>query len=489
MANRPTGVGGGEYADGQTSVLEHKNIDVDFKAASDDGTFVALASVFNNVDRVGDRVLPGAFKKTLRKWKASGKMLPVILSHNWNDIQAHIGYADPKEIRETPRGLEVKAHLDTSESETARRVHKLMKRGQLTAMSFGYTVPDGGQEIDEKGVNNLSEIDLHEVGPTLVGVNSEAQLQAVKKLEAETKGDEGSSEGSVRKRPEEKLRKQLEQSEREQIAKQLPPSLPDEEGEEYAELLASIRVLDEEERRKVKALIDEKAWEVEGVEVEEKPEPKPAPELRKQAEHEEREQIAEHLPPALPPAEQKAYSALWASIRALDGTQRAEIQLLIEEKAVWSAAFINELPDSAFLYVESGGEKDESGKTTPRSLRHLPYKGPNGEVDLPHLRNALARIPQSNLPQDVKDRLTRKAEAILSSTKAVEIENGKREEPPEAKSRPNDPLRKRSLETVLEVTSAGLNHRKPSQVKAPPPKLDEAELRRRSRDLDLDLLN
>jgi site-specific DNA-adenine methylase len=68
-----------------------------------------------------------------------------------------------------------------------------------------------------------------------------------------------------------------------------------------------------------------------------------------------------------------------------------------EEKAVWSRAYINRLPDSAFLYIESGGEKDDEDKTVPRSLRHFPYKDASGKVDLPHLRNAIARLPQSKL--------------------------------------------------------------------------------------------
>jgi hypothetical protein len=82
-------------------------------------------------------------------------------------------------------------------------------------------------------------------------------------------------------------------------------------------------------------------------------------------------------------------------------------------KATWTAAYINDLPDANFLYVEPGGTKDEEGKTVPRTNRHFPYKDVSGAVDLPHLRNAAARIPQSNLPQDVKDRLMRKAEALL----------------------------------------------------------------------------
>lgn len=57
--------------------------------------------------------------------------------------------------------------------------------------------------------------------------------------------------------------------------------------------------------------------------------------------------------------------------------------------AEMSAADINDLPDSAFAYIEPGGTKDQQGKTVPRSLRHFPIH------DAAHVRNALARAPQS----------------------------------------------------------------------------------------------
>jgi HK97 family phage prohead protease len=54
-----------------------------------------------------------------------------------------------------------------------------------------------------------------------------------------------------------------------------------------------------------------------------------------------------------------------------------------------TAAAINDLPDSAFAYIESGGSKDDQGKTVPRSNRHFPIH------DKAHVQNALARAPQS----------------------------------------------------------------------------------------------
>ena len=84
-------------------------------------------------------------------------------------------------------------------------------------------------------------------------------------------------------------------------------------------------------------------------------------------------------------------------------------------KETWTTAYINALPDSAFLYIEPGGKKDEEGKTTPRSKRHFPVRGKDGKLDPPHVRNALARIPQSNVPDSVKTRCTAQAKRLLAS--------------------------------------------------------------------------
>jgi len=68
------------------------------------------------------------------------------------------------------------------------------------------------------------------------------------------------------------------------------------------------------------------------------------------------------------------------------------------EKGLWSEGYVNDLPDSAFLHIEPGGETDDEGKTTPRSLRHFPVRDVDGKLDVPHLRNAISRIPQSKIP-------------------------------------------------------------------------------------------
>lgn len=91
------------------------------------------------------------------------------------------------------------------------------------------------------------------------------------------------------------------------------------------------------------------------------------------------------------------------------------------EKVAWTAAYVNDLPDSAFAYVEPGGKKDAGGKTVPRSLRHFPFKGAGGKVDLPHLRNALARAPQSPFGPKAMPKLRAAAEAAGVGKYAKEI--------------------------------------------------------------------
>lgn len=60
----------------------------------------------------------------------------------------------------------------------------------------------------------------------------------------------------------------------------------------------------------------------------------------------------------------------------------------VDYRAAMATADINDLPDSAFAYIEPGGTKDSSGKTTPRSKRHFPIH------DKAHADNAAARIAQ-----------------------------------------------------------------------------------------------
>src|SRR5512138_884223 len=57
------------------------------------------------------------------------------------------------------------------------------------------------------------------------------------------------------------------------------------------------------------------------------------------------------------------------------------------EGAQWSRRYINRLPDPAFAAIE----QTEPGK----AIRHLPHHDAGGRLDIPHLCNAWARLPQT----------------------------------------------------------------------------------------------
>lgn len=161
--------------------------------ATKPGEFEALVAVFDNVDKQGDRIKSGAFDETLKAWRESGDPIPVVLAHQWGDPWSHIGYARPEDVKSIPgRGLYAKATLDVDDNPVARQVHRLMERRSLKEFSFGYTVPDGGEQKAEDGAYDLTKLSLIEFGPCLKGVNDATELLAVKaEVEAQAARDRG----------------------------------------------------------------------------------------------------------------------------------------------------------------------------------------------------------------------------------------------------------------------------------------------------------
>lgn len=146
------------------------------------GRVEALVSVFGNVDLGGDRVVKGAFGKSIEKWKSSGFPVPVVFSHDWGDLWSHIGVVD--ELEETEKGLKATYTLDVDDNPAAAQVYRLLKRGSLREHSFAYTI--GKERRAKDGATDLLELDIIEVGPTLKGMNPDTEVLAVKSALEET---------------------------------------------------------------------------------------------------------------------------------------------------------------------------------------------------------------------------------------------------------------------------------------------------------------
>jgi len=141
---------------------------------------------------------------------------------------------------------------------------------------------------------------------------------------------------------------------------------------------------------------------------------------RKAHPNESETDVASYCFAAVTDAFKKAGKPIFLSEDSFTQILSGESDQILEEitLAKWNTAYINDLPDSAFAYIEPGGSKDESGKTVPRSKRHLPYKDKSGKIDVAHLRNALARLKQTHISAEAKRKALRK---LLAAARKVGV--------------------------------------------------------------------
>jgi HK97 family phage prohead protease len=155
--------------------LDHKVFPTVDTETTAPGSFVALVSTYET-DRTGERVTPGAFAATLKRWSESAKMIPVLADHD-GVIGSVVGKVDPRMSGETKRGLEVAGHLDTS-TELGTRVYQLVKEGSLS-WSIGYTIPEGGRRKAGR-VTELAQIDLAEISVVATPANEGTRTLSIK---------------------------------------------------------------------------------------------------------------------------------------------------------------------------------------------------------------------------------------------------------------------------------------------------------------------
>lgn len=149
------------------------DFDLEVKALTEEGTFSGYGAVFNNVDDWGDRIMPGAFAKSLDKMAKSGIGPALLWCH---DMREPLGV--PTLLAEDRKGLKVDGKL-VLETVRGSETYALMKAGAVTGMSIGYrTVAD---QV-EGNVRLLKEIDLFEISllPSRMFANDKARVTSVK---------------------------------------------------------------------------------------------------------------------------------------------------------------------------------------------------------------------------------------------------------------------------------------------------------------------
>jgi HK97 family phage prohead protease len=132
----------------------------EIREAGDSMTFEGYAAIFDSPSEplpFIERIAPGAFKRSIEA-RNDIKML-------WNhDTGVILGSSRAGTLRlvEDERGLKVVASLPNTSA--GRDTAELLRRGDVDSMSFGFSVPSGGDEWSPDGQQRtLKSVRLHEV--------------------------------------------------------------------------------------------------------------------------------------------------------------------------------------------------------------------------------------------------------------------------------------------------------------------------------------
>lgn len=215
--------------------MNRKTLQAKATTTTDAGEFVALAAAYS-IDRAGDRIVPGAFAKSIDRWQASGKSVPLHWNHQ-GEPEDIIGAIDPATMEETELGLKVAGKVDLDGSEKGREAWRSMKAGTMS-LSFGYMVVSEKQADD---ANELHELDLFEISVVPGPANADTRFLSLKSMSDDQLREEL---GNLRKRVDE-IEAQLEDQ---------PPDADDVEDEPGESQQASDPEADQFEVERLRAL-------------------------------------------------------------------------------------------------------------------------------------------------------------------------------------------------------------------------------------------
>jgi HK97 family phage prohead protease len=163
------------------SGVEFRSFDGEIRSEGDGNTFVGYAAVFNSDSEplpFIERILPGAFSKSLRNRKRDIRLFQ---NHN-PDLVLASKRSGTLRLEEDTTGLRVEADLPNTT--VGNDLRELLRTGVVSKMSFGFTIPRGGDAWSEDGrTRQLREIALHEVSVVTGFPAYEATAAAVRSLE------------------------------------------------------------------------------------------------------------------------------------------------------------------------------------------------------------------------------------------------------------------------------------------------------------------
>lgn len=166
--------------------LEQKSLEIGFSFDEVKGIFTGYASVYNEVDRINDTILPGAYDNEIKRWSNKEKSIPINFEH-----EKEIKLAENLNLMVSDeKGLLV----EWTFSEEAKKLYPeiwkwavtLAKRGELY-MSIGFKVIESELGNTRYTLKNkflsmdvLKEIILDHIAITDYPVDGKAEIIEVK---------------------------------------------------------------------------------------------------------------------------------------------------------------------------------------------------------------------------------------------------------------------------------------------------------------------
>ena len=152
---------------------ECKFLSVALNDISDEGMFSGYASLFGETDLGRDRVIKGAFSRSIRARKAAG--IRMLFQHN---PDKPIGVWE--ELREDEKGLFVRGRI-IRDVAVGAEVLSLMRSGAIDGLSIGFKTRRS--RTDKKtGIREILEADLWEISVVTFPMLPEARVSQVKNI-------------------------------------------------------------------------------------------------------------------------------------------------------------------------------------------------------------------------------------------------------------------------------------------------------------------
>lgn len=135
-------------------------------SVDDAGTITGMAWPFGTPDRMGDEIMPGAFK-------GAKAPLPLLAFHRPDDP---IGVWES--ISETPKGLAVSGRLLIEDLPRAREVRALVTSGAVTGLSIGFMTKSASAR--RGGGRTIKSVELVEISLVSVPAHPGARVSSAK---------------------------------------------------------------------------------------------------------------------------------------------------------------------------------------------------------------------------------------------------------------------------------------------------------------------